>query len=409
MIARGSLRIAFVGAGFITRFHLRSLAAVRDCEVAAVASRERRRAEEAATLARELGVGDPAVRGDAAELAADPDVDAVWICVPNDARVEAMEGLVRGAARRPTPLRGVACEKPLARTMAEARRMMELAAALRAPTAYLEDMVFAPHLRRGKDVLWRRAVPLSGRPYLARAAEEHGGPHEPWFWQGRRAGGGTLLDMMCHSLEAARWLLTEPGAPRDSLQPTTVSATVATLKWKQPRHAAELRQRTGGAVDMLGERTEDFARATVAWRAGDGHEAVTETTSSWCFVGAGLRHTFEVLGPEYALHADLSRTGLEVFLSRRVTGPAGEDLVEKQNAEQGLMPVAPDETALYGYQEENRQVARAFREGNEPELTFADGAEVLRLLMAAYLSAESGRTVDPATAGLDSYVPPALR
>lgn len=404
-----TLKIGFIGGGFIARFHMRALAAVRDVEVTAVASRTRASAQAAAAVAVEADVGRPVLFDRDEDLAADPAVDAIWICAPNDTRLAILEAVARGNARRRTPLRGIACEKPLGRTLAEARQIAALAARIGVPTGYLEDMVFAPHLRRGKEVVWRRAVPLAGRPYLARAAEEHGGPHEAWFWQGRRSGGGTLLDMMCHSIETARWLLTPPGAPRAHLRPQLVSATTAKLKWGQPRYAQELAARTGGAVDMTRERTEDFARATVTWRSSEGQEVLTETTSSWSYVGAGLHHTFELLGPEYALHADLSRTGLEVFLSRRVTGPAGEDLVEKQNAEQGLMPIAPDETALYGYQGENRHFSRAFRDGTPPELGFADGVEVMRLLMAAYWSAETGRSVDPYAPELESYIPPALR
>ena len=45
-------------------------------------------------------------------------------------------------------------------------------------------------------------------------------------------------------------------------------------------------------------------------------------------------------------------------------GAAGEDLVEKQNAEAGLMPVVVDETAEYGYTAENRHMARAFLRGS---------------------------------------------
>ncbi len=36
---------------------------------------------------------------------------------------------------------------------------------------------------RSRGSAGRRAVPQGGQPYLAHAAEEHSGPHEPWFWQ----------------------------------------------------------------------------------------------------------------------------------------------------------------------------------------------------------------------------------
>ena len=43
-----------------------------------------------------------------------------------------------------------------------------------------------------------RSGPVCGRPYLARAAEEHSGPHMPWFWQAQRQSGRVLSDMTCH-------------------------------------------------------------------------------------------------------------------------------------------------------------------------------------------------------------------
>jgi len=63
---------------------------------------------------------------------------------------------------------------------------------------------------KGKEILWNRGAKATGRPYLARAAEEHGGPHEPWFWIGKKQGGGVLIDMMTHGQEVARFILTGP-------------------------------------------------------------------------------------------------------------------------------------------------------------------------------------------------------
>ncbi|MEF3375484.1 hypothetical protein P0Q10_08910, partial [Campylobacter jejuni] len=80
-----------------------------------------------------------------------------------------------------------------------------------------------------------------------------------------------------------------------------------------------------------------------------GRRLIIEATTSWSYVGPGLRIQLELLGPEYAMEYSTLNTGLKVFLSRNVRGEAGEDLVEKQNAEQGLMPVLEDEAATYGY------------------------------------------------------------
>ena len=98
-------------------------------------------------------------------------------------------------------------------------------------------------------------------------------------------------------------------------------------------------------------------------------------------------------------------TGLKVFMSRAVRGSEGEDLVEKQNAESGQMPVLAGEAAAYGYEAENRHFVRAFLHGTQPALTFEDGLEVVQLLMAAYKSAEERRTLALPARGLDSFIP----
>ena len=134
-----------------------------------------------------------------------------------------------------------------------------------------------------------------------------------------------------------------------------------------------------------------------------------EATTSWAYVGAGLRIQLELLGPEYAMEFSSLSTGLKIFMSRAVGGAEGEDLIEKQNAEQGLMPVVEDEAGIYGYTDENRHFVECFRTGRRPMETFEDGLEVVRLLMALYRSAETGRTVRLDEEDLEDYVPPVVR
>ena len=286
----------------------------------------------------------------------------------------------------------MASEKPLARNLREATRMVELVESTPLLHGYLENQVFEPAIARGKEIIWRRAVPIAGRPYLARAAEEHSGPHMPWFWDGVRQGGGVLNDMLCHSYEAARFLLAEPGEPREALVVVDVNAQIASLKWTRKEYA-ELLGAVRGRGDYAKAPAEDFARAAVSLRAPGGEKMLVEATTSWSFVGPALRLRAELLGPEYSMQVDSLNTDLSVFLSRRVTGEEGEDLVEKQNAEQGLMPVIADEPGVYGYMGENRHMVQAFLDGRMPDETWRDGLAVTEVLMACYKSAEEGRTM----------------
>ena len=99
---------------------------------------------------------------------------------------------------------------------------------------YLENQVFATRRpTRQRDYLAAGRAG-AGRPYLARAAEEHSGPHGPWFWQGERQGGGVLSDMMCHSVEVAPLPAHAARRAARRLTPISANATVATLKWTRP-------------------------------------------------------------------------------------------------------------------------------------------------------------------------------
>ena len=403
------LGIGFIGGGFIARFHIKSLIGVRDTDVLGVVSKPRDTAEEAAIFAREIGVGDAKAYDSITDMVADKNIHALWICAPNFTRIEVMEEIVHAIETGKGELIGVTCEKPLGRNVAEAQRMLELAQKVDLLDGYLENQVFSPSITRGKEIIWARGAATTGRPFLARAAEEHSGPHMPWFWEGELQGGGVLNDMMCHSVEEARFMLTEPGKPRDSIKPVSVSAHTDCLKWQRPKYAEILSKNSGGKTDYLKRPSEDFARSLIEYLDENGEKIIVETTTSWCFVGEGLRLSLELFGPEYSMFVNTLDPDLKVFFSREVSGKAGEDLVEKQNAESGGMPVVSNEAEVYGYTAENRHMVESFLAGKRPDENFSDGLNVTELLMTAYMSAEAGKTIAFPPPGLDTFIPAVAR
>jgi predicted dehydrogenase len=399
------LGIGFIGGGFITRFHIQSLVGVRDCDVIGVMSKTRASAEASCALARKLRVGDAKVYNSVTDMISNPNIHALWICAPNFTRIEIMEEIVSAIESGKGELIGVACEKPLGRNVAEAKQMLVLAKRANLLDGYLENQVFAPSVTKGKEIIWTRGASTSGRPYLARASEEHSGPHMPWFWEGELQGGGVLNDMMCHSVEEARFMLTAPNASRDSITPLTVNAYASCLKWQRPEYAKILSENSNGKTDYLKRPAEDFARSLIEYKDENGEKLVVETTTSWCFVGAGLRLSMELFGPEYSMFVNTLDSDLKIFFSRNVNGSEGEDLVEKQNAESGEMPVVSSETDTYGYTEENRHMVQSFLARIRPKENFSDGVNVTELLMTAYMSAENNRTIIFPPPGLDEFIP----
>jgi predicted dehydrogenase len=193
------------------------------------------------------------------------------------------------------------------------------------------------------------------------------------------------------------------------VKPIKITGHIASLKWSRPEYAKRLQKDMGKEIDYTRSPSEDFASVMIEFETADGTRALGEATTSWSFVGAGLRLSAELLGPEYSMKWNSLDSGLNLFFSREVKGKAGEDLVEKQNAETGTMPVVPSEAVAYGYEGEDRHFVRAFLGKEEPRLTFDDGFEVVQMLMTAYQSAEQGKTLSFPAKGLDKYSPAVAR
>jgi predicted dehydrogenase len=394
------LRYGIVGRGFVAGFHLRALESVRGIEVAGLTSRTP--PDELAASARARGLGDARVFGSVREMA--EHVDVVAIFGPNFTRVAVMEEIA-DAARNGARLRGLICEKPLARNLPEARRVIELAREIDAPTAYFENQIHMKVLQNAKAQL-RGVEDAMGPLVLARSGEEHAGPHSAWFWDPTQQGGGVLSDMGCHCLAVGRHLLTPAGRDPSFLVPETVSCDVGLLKWGQPRWRDELRARHG--VDYARTPAEDFATGMVTYRNPDtGRRTKAQFTVSWMYDKQGLRLLIDGIGPGYALEANTLRSPLEVFVGDAAAASVAdaERALEKSTASHGLLAIQPNEPDLYGYTDEHVDALTAFRDGRDALLDFDYGLEVVRLTMAAYLSAERGAVVRVDDPELDDYVP----
>lgn len=400
-----TLRYGIIGGGFITEFQLRALASVRGVEVAGLHSRTR--PERLAAYVRDNGLGAGTIYDSIAAMV--PNVDVVAFFGPNFTRIAALEAVADAAKKSGVALKGLIVEKPLARNLVEADRVLALARQIGAPTAYFENQIHMKSVQVALAQL-RGVIDAMGPLTLARAAEEHAGPHNAWFWDPVQQGGGVLSDMGCHSIALAWYALTPPGKPVDFLVPESVQAEVGLLKWGQPRYREELKKRFG--VDYAKTPAEDFATGIVTFRNPEtGQRVKGQFTVSWMYDKQGLRLLLDALGPGYALEANSLRSPLEVFIGdAAAAGVANAELaLEKSTASQGLLAVQPNEPDLYGYVDENIDAVRAFTTGRPPLLDWNYGYEIVRLTMAAYLSAEEGRRVDLADAAterrLATYVP----
>ena len=398
------MRLGFVGAGFVARFQAVAVQQVRGLEIAGIV--QRKGAEALAAFCRQNRLGDTVVYDSIGELAKHVDVIALY--VPNYACVEAMEQVV-AAVKAGARLRGVIREKPLGRNMQEAKRLAALAKEAGLLTAYYENQIYMRAIRTQREQLLpvqRTMGPLA----LTRSAEEHGGPHEPWFWDPLRQGGGVLLDMGCHSIAVGRYVLTPPDKDLLFLRPESVSADVGLLKWGQPKWREKLLKDRG--VDYAKAPAEDFATGMITYRNPDnGQRVKSQFTDSWMFEKQGLRLFMDGMGPGYAFEINTLVSPLNVFIGDVAAEAIAdqESALEKATASRGLLAVQYNEADLYGYTDENRDMLECFSAGRDAMLSWDYGVEIMRLVMASYLSAERGSTVnltDRATlAELDAYVP----
>jgi predicted dehydrogenase len=398
------LRYGIVGGGFISGFQLRALRQVRGVEVAGLVSR--RPPEQLAAYVREHALGEGRVFRSIKEMA--PHVDVIAIFAPNFARLEMVRELV-DAVKSGAKLKGVICEKPLARNLAEARQVVKLVDDIKLPHAYFENQLHMKSMQVHRTQL-QPIMQTMGPPLLSRSAEEHAGPHNPWFWDPTRQGGGVMSDMGCHCLAVGWYALTPPGKPARFLEPQSVMADLSLLKWGQPRWRKQLLDTHG--VDYSRTPAEDFATGMVTYKNPETDQLVKgQFTVSWMYDKQGLRLALDGIGPGYAFEINTLRSPLEVFIGDAAAESVSnaELALEKSQASRGLLAVQSNEADLYGYTDENEDAVAAFSQGRPPMLDWHYGVEIVRLTMAAYLSAERRATVDltdPATQKvLETYVP----
>jgi len=384
-----TLKLGFIGAGFIANFLALAMKQVRHCELVAIYAKNG--GENLAEFAKKNRLGEPKMYHSVAELC--NNCDAVAILTPNFTRVAIMEEIA-GAVKAGAPIKGVICEKPLGRTVEEAERMVALAADANLLTSYFENQLHMNAINNALVQL-RPQQEVMGNFTLARSTEEHAGPHSAWFWDPTQQGGGVLSDMGCHSIAAARHILTPAGKPVTFLEPVAMQCDTSLLKWGQPKYREQLMKKFG--VDYTKTPAEDFATGILTLRNPETGQLVkAQFTDSWMYDKQGLRLWMDALGPGYAMEVNSLISPLEIFIGDEAAeGVAdAETALEKSTASRGLLAVHPNEADMYGYTTELQDAVDSFLDGKNGLLDFGYGAEVTWLVQAAYMAAEKRTTLD---------------
>ena len=274
-----------------------------------------------------------------------PSATTSVVGLPNHMHEEAIT-IAAGAGK------AVLCTKPLARTAAEAKRILDLVESAGVFGGYLEDLVYTPKTLNAVAAVAAGAI---GDVMWVRSRETHPGPHSAWFWDTTQAGGGCIVDLGCHCIEIMRTYVGKGNRP------------VEVMCWSDTLvHPID---------------AEDNAIALVRFESG----AMGQFEVSWTFRG-GMDLRDEVAGTEGTIWTNHSlRTGFEMFSSG-----GGGYVAEKAEIESGWLFPVGDEVAEFGYVDMFTDMFDAIDDGREPRETMYDGYVVNAVMDACYRSASSG-------------------
>jgi predicted dehydrogenase len=258
-------RLGFLGVGWIGRHRMKAILESGLAEAAAIADPSPEMAAEAARLA-------PGARLVATlEDMLDVGLDGVVIATPSALHAaQSIRALERGLA--------VFCQKPLGRTAAEARAVLDAARAADRLLAVDLSYRFTEGMRRIREVVRAGAL---GRVFAAELVFHNAyGPDKPWFYDPALSGGGCVMDLGVHLVDLALWTLDFPAV-------TGVTARLF----------------AGGAPLRPGrDQVEDYAIATLeletgavlriacSWRLHAGCDAVIAAAFHGTAGGAALRN-----------------------------------------------------------------------------------------------------------------------
>lgn len=217
------LKVAVIGTG-MGRYHMKEYVESPDVNLAAVCDLNR---EEAMFFAKQYGAEK--VVSDYRDLWEVPNLDAVSIAVPNFLHAQiAIEALERGLH--------VMCEKPMATTLADAKKMVETAAAQNKRLMIGMSQRFKPQSLALRDIVSRGEL---GEVYYARTTwiRRRGVPvihfgsggsmgRGAWFVDREKAGAGALFDIGVHMFDLTWWLMGNP-------KPVLVSASSYRNLWNE--------------------------------------------------------------------------------------------------------------------------------------------------------------------------------
>ena len=338
-----TVRALLVGCGGISRAWLTAARDIAGLEIVGLVDLDR---EVARQRAAEFGLADRFIGDDIDAALSETAPDAVFDCaVP-----EAHAGITLAALRAGCHVLG---EKPLATTLADARRLVAAAREVGKIFAVIQNRRYDPNIRRLRAFLQSGAI---GR-LTAVESDFHVAAHFGGFRDAMPH--VLLLDMAIHTFDAAR-LLT--GA--DPL-------TVYCHEWNPPGSWYA----QGAAATAIFELTGDI---------------VYTYRGSWC--AEGLNTAWEAAWRVTGERGSVTWDGADGFAAQVVAEPGRPGRLRSTYRDVAVPPLPPGEQAT-GHAGVLREFVRCVRDGATPETAAADNIKSLAMVLGAIESAERGERV----------------
>src|SRR5699024_1594542 len=203
------LKVGIIGCGGIANGkHLPSLKKLEQVELAAFCDIVVERAEKAAV---QYGNENAAVYENYQELLEDESIDVIHVCTPNNSHAEISIAALESGKH-------VMCEKPMAKTSEEAKRMVEAAERTGKKLTIGYNNRFRPDSQYMNRVCERGEL---GEVYFAKAHAIRRRAVPTWgvFLDEEKQGGGPLIDIGTHALDLTLWMM-------DNYKPKSVMGNV---------------------------------------------------------------------------------------------------------------------------------------------------------------------------------------
>ncbi|MEK4044653.1 Gfo/Idh/MocA family oxidoreductase [Paenibacillus sp. FSL H8-0048] len=352
-------RVGVIGCGGIANGkHLPALSRQDKVQVVAFCDIIKERAEAAA---EQYGGADAAVYTDYEELLKDASIDIVHVLTPNDAHAEISIAALEAGKH-------VMCEKPMAKTAADAKRMAEAAKRTGKKLTIGYDNRFR------QDSLYLKKVCEAGELghiYYAKAHAIRRRAVPTWgvFLDEEKQGGGPLIDIGTHALDLTLWMM-------DNYKPKVVLGTKY-HELSQKEDAAN----AWGPWDPKKFTVEDSAFGMIVMENG----ATITLEASWALNSLNV--------DEAKCSLSGTEAGADMKNGLRINGEKHSKLYTNE------IELGAGGVAFYEGKEEKstdielRKWIEAIEQDKDPVVTPEQAYVVSRILEAIYESAQTGKAV----------------